>query len=40
VIPVGGSSGQSLYVIDRNGQKFEQTILDPVSFVPLLSGKT
>ncbi len=39
VIPVGGSVGQSLRVIDRNGNTFEETILDDVSFVPLLSGQ-
>ncbi|MDQ7073084.1 MAG: protein-L-isoaspartate(D-aspartate) O-methyltransferase [Gammaproteobacteria bacterium] len=38
VIPVGGAE-QSLRVIDRNGNKFEQTELDAVSFVPLLSGQ-
>jgi len=39
VIPVGGTGGQSLRVIDRNGNTFEETELDAVSFVPLLSGK-
>tara|TARA_R110001583_G_scaffold177418_2_gene332570 strand:- start:74247 stop:74912 length:666 start_codon:yes stop_codon:yes gene_type:complete len=41
VIPVGGSIGQSLRVIDRNinGNGFEETILDDVSFVPLLNGQ-
>lgn len=39
VIPVGGSVGQSLRVIDRNGNVFEETILDDVSFVPLLTGQ-
>ncbi len=39
VIPVGGSSGQSLRVIDYNGHTFEETELDAVSFVPLLSGQ-
>jgi len=39
VIPVGGSVGQSLRVIDRNGNNFEETILDAVSFVPLLNGQ-
>jgi protein-L-isoaspartate(D-aspartate) O-methyltransferase len=38
VIPVGGES-QSLRVIDRNGNQFEETELDAVSFVPLLSGQ-
>lgn len=39
VIPVGGSSGQSLRVIDRVGDRYEEAELDPVSFVPLLSGQ-
>jgi len=39
VIPVGGSGKQSLRVIDRNGSSFEETVLDDVSFVPLLSGQ-
>jgi protein-L-isoaspartate(D-aspartate) O-methyltransferase len=39
VIPVGGSLGQSLRVIDRNGNSFEETILDDVSFVPFLNGQ-
>ena len=38
VIPVGGAS-QSLRIIDRNGNTFEETELDAVSFVPLLSGQ-
>lgn len=39
VIPVGGRNGQSLRVIDRRGQTFEETEFDAVSFVPLLSGQ-
>lgn len=39
VIPVGGSSGQSLRVIDRIEDRYEQVELDAVSFVPLLSGQ-
>ncbi|WP_091711222.1 protein-L-isoaspartate(D-aspartate) O-methyltransferase [Methylophaga sulfidovorans] len=39
VIPVGTSQGQSLRVIDRQGDRYEETELDPVSFVPLLSGQ-
>lgn len=39
VIPVGGSKGQILKVIDRIGGKFEETDWDSVSFVPLLSGQ-
>jgi protein-L-isoaspartate(D-aspartate) O-methyltransferase len=38
VIPVGGNK-QTLRVIDRNGNTFEETELDAVSFVPLLSGQ-
>jgi protein-L-isoaspartate(D-aspartate) O-methyltransferase len=39
VIPVGGSGRQSLRVIDRIDDRYEETDLDPVSFVPLLSGQ-
>jgi protein-L-isoaspartate(D-aspartate) O-methyltransferase len=39
VIPVGGSSGQSLRVIDRIEDRYEEVELDAVSFVPLLSGQ-
>jgi protein-L-isoaspartate(D-aspartate) O-methyltransferase len=39
VIPVGGHQ-QTLRVLDRNGNKFEESTLDAVSFVPLLSGKS
>lgn len=39
VIPVGSNASQTLRVIDRNGNTFEETELDPVSFVPLLSGR-
>ena len=39
VIPVGSNKGQSLRVIDRVGDTFEETELDPVSFVPLLNGQ-
>ncbi|AFJ02528.1 Protein-L-isoaspartate O-methyltransferase [Methylophaga frappieri] len=38
VIPVGTAKGQSLRVIDRNGNTFEESEWEPVSFVPLLSG--
>ncbi len=38
VIPVGGRSGQSLAVITRKGNVFEREDLEPVVFVPLLSG--
>lgn len=39
VIPVGASGGQSLRVIDRIDDRYEETELDAVSFVPLLSGQ-
>lgn len=39
VIPVGGTGGQSLRVIDRVGDRYEEVELDAVSFVPLLSGQ-
>lgn len=39
VIPVGGTNGQSLRVIDRVGEQYEEMELDAVSFVPLLSGQ-
>lgn len=38
LIPVGDGAGQSLRVIDRNGDMFEETEMNAVSFVPLLSG--
>ena len=39
VIPVGTSTGQSLRVIDHNGNTFEESEWEAVSFVPLLSGQ-
>ena len=39
VIPLGGSARQALTLVTRNGNKFEQESLDPVIFVPLLSGQ-
>lgn len=39
VIPVGSSKGQSLRVIDRSGNTFEESEWEAVSFVPLLSGQ-
>lgn len=39
VIPVGTNKGQSLRVIDRNGNTFEESEWEAVSFVPLLSGQ-
>ncbi len=38
VIPVGDRTGQSLAVITRKGNVFEREDLEPVVFVPLLSG--
>jgi protein-L-isoaspartate(D-aspartate) O-methyltransferase len=39
VIPVGTSKGQALKVIDRTGNKYEESDWDAVSFVPLLTGQ-
>ncbi|MDX1572736.1 MAG: protein-L-isoaspartate(D-aspartate) O-methyltransferase [Methylophaga sp.] len=39
VIPVGNNKGQTLRVIDRNGNTYEESEWDAVSFVPLLSGQ-
>lgn len=39
VIPVGNNKGQSLRVIDRTGNTFEESEWEAVSFVPLLSGQ-
>ena len=38
VIPVGGNTGQSLRVVDRNDDLFEEVEMNAVSFVPLLTG--
>ncbi|MFN2309790.1 MAG: protein-L-isoaspartate(D-aspartate) O-methyltransferase [Gammaproteobacteria bacterium] len=38
VIPIGGSSGQTLAVITRHAEGYEREDLEPVSFVPLVSG--
>ncbi len=38
VVPVGGGDVQELRVIERQGEKFEETILEYVRFVPLLRG--
>lgn len=38
VIPVGGSSGQTLAVVTRKGSVYERENLEPVSFVPLVGG--
>jgi protein-L-isoaspartate(D-aspartate) O-methyltransferase len=39
VIPVGGRSGQTLTLVTRHDEAFEREDLDPVIFVPLLSGR-
>jgi len=39
VIPVGGRDRQTLTLVTRNDYSYEQQQLDPVIFVPLLSGQ-
>lgn len=39
IIPVGGEGVQELRLITRNGEEFDNEILDRVRFVPLLVGK-
>lgn len=39
VIPLGGSNLQRLTLVTRRGNSYEQESLDPVIFVPLLSGQ-
>ena len=39
IIPVGGRSRQTLVVVTRNDNTFEREDLDPVIFVPLLTGQ-
>jgi len=39
VIPVGGPARQTLTLVTRTGDTFEKTGLDPVIFVPLLTGQ-
>jgi protein-L-isoaspartate(D-aspartate) O-methyltransferase len=39
VIPLGGSNLQRLTLVTRRGNNYEQESLDPVVFVPLLSGQ-
>jgi protein-L-isoaspartate(D-aspartate) O-methyltransferase len=39
VIPVGGRDRQTLTLVTRNADSFEQERLDPVIFVPLLTGQ-
>lgn len=38
VAPIGSSAGQQLVLLERKGDGFEQRLLGPVSFVPLLGG--
>jgi len=38
VIPVGGGGGQELLRITRQGDQFNEEVLDMVSFVPMLHG--
>lgn len=38
VIPLGGSSNQTLTVVTRRGAVYEREDLEPVSFVPLVGG--
>jgi len=38
VIPVGSGKAQQLQLIVRKGEEFTRTFLDPVRFVPLLTG--
>jgi protein-L-isoaspartate(D-aspartate) O-methyltransferase len=40
LVPVGESRQQDLVLIRRNGDEVERTVLEPVKFVPLLSGKS
>jgi protein-L-isoaspartate(D-aspartate) O-methyltransferase len=39
LIPVGGRDVQNLVLVTRQGDRFEREELDPVIFVPLLSGQ-
>ncbi len=39
VIPVGGRDRQTLTLVTRNADNYQQEDLDPVIFVPLLSGQ-
>lgn len=39
VIPVGNSRRQQLQLLKKQGEELEQLALDPVMFVPLVSGK-
>ena len=40
IIPIGDEFTQWLQIIDRNKDKYTVTTLDPVRFVPILSGKS
>ena len=40
IIPVGGRDRQTLTLVTRTGDSYEQEDLDPVIFVPLLTGQT
>ncbi len=40
IIPLGGRMHQNLTVITRNGDEYAREDLDPVVFVPLLTGQT
>ncbi len=40
IIPLGGRMHQTLTVVSRNGDEYEREELDPVVFVPLLTGQT
>jgi protein-L-isoaspartate(D-aspartate) O-methyltransferase len=39
IIPLGGAGMQTLTLVTRRGDNYEQEDLDPVVFVPLLSGQ-
>lgn len=38
IIPAGPAGQQQLYVIDRTEEGYEEQVIEPVAFVPLLSG--
>ena len=39
LVPVGEARSQDLLLITKHGDEIEQTVLEPVRFVPLLGGK-
>jgi len=39
LVPVGAARSQDLLLIRKHGDEIEQTVLEPVRFVPLLGGK-